>query len=269
MLDTDRNGAGENRPVRGFSDMAVLYRTHRQSAMLEQCLRQEGIPYLVAGREDFLREREVRAALYFFRHVLYPGEEASEILCRRLLGSILGEEREAGIALLTEKYRKKIKRSRPLKLLEEWREDVKSENGEAVKKLTDMSVLYPTMEDFLQTLFFGEDGDIRRIVGRKFTADAVTLMTLHGSKGLEFPVVFLFGMDKGRFPLEFGLGGADLEKERRLCYVGMTRAQEELILVGGKEASLFLQELPSECVKWEQAEKEEVQAVQMSLFDLI
>ncbi len=269
MLDTDRNGAGENRPVRGFSDMAVLYRTHRQSAMLEQCLRQEGIPYLVAGREDFLREREVRAALYFFRHVLYPGEEASEILCRRLLGSILGEEREAGIALLTEKYRKKIKRSRPLKLLEEWREDVKSENGEAVKKLTDMSVLYPTMEDFLQTLFFGEDGDIRRSVGRKFTADAVTLMTLHGSKGLEFPVVFLFGMDKGRFPLEFGLGGADLEKERRLCYVGMTRAQEELILVGGKEASLFLQELPSECVKWEQAEKEEVQAVQMSLFDLI
>mgnify|MGYP001075972225 FL=1 len=70
MLDTDRNSAGENRAVRGFSDMAVLYRTHRQAALLEKCLRQEGIPYVVAGREDFLREREVRAALYFFRYVL-------------------------------------------------------------------------------------------------------------------------------------------------------------------------------------------------------
>ena len=62
----------------------------------------------------------------------------------------------------------------------------------------------------------------------------------------------------------------DMEEERRLCYVGMTRAREELILVSGKESSPFLQELPAECVSREQAEKEEeVQAVQMSLFDLM
>ncbi len=270
MLDTDRNSAGENRAVRGFSDMAVLYRTHRQAALLEKCLRQEGIPYVVAGREDFLREREVRAALYFFRYVLYPGEEASEALCRRLLGPALGEGPEERIGLLVEKYRKKVRKSRPVKLLEEWCGDVEPENPDNMKKLTDMSVLYPTMEGFLQTLSFGEDGDIRRNGGRKFTADAVTLMTLHGSKGLEFPVVFLYGMDKGRFPLEFGGGGTDMEEERRLCYVGMTRAREELILVGGKESSPFLQELPTGCVSREQAEKEEeVQAVQMSLFDLM
>ena len=270
MLDTDQRGAGENRAVRGFSDMAVLYRTHRQAALLEKCLRQEGIPYLVAGREDFLREREARAALYFFRHVLYPNEEAAEALCRRLLGPVLGEGREEGIELLVEKYRKKVRKSRPVKLLEEWSGDVRPENPDTMKKLTDMSVLYPTMESFLQTFSFGEDGDVRRNGGRKFTADAVTLMTLHGSKGLEFPVVFLYGMDRGRFPLEFGGGDADMEEERRLCYVGMTRAREELILVSGKESSPFLQELPAECVSREQAEKEEeVQAVQMSLFDLM
>ena len=270
MLDTDQRGAGENRAVRGFSDMAVLYRTHRQAALLEKCLRQEGIPYLVAGREDFLREREARAALYFFRHVLYPNEEAAEALCRRLLGPVLGEGREEGIELLMEKYRKKVRKSRPVKLLEEWSGDVRPENPDTMKKLTDMSVLYPTMESFLQTFSFGEDGDVRRNGGRKFTADAVTLMTLHGSKGLEFPVVFLYGMDRGRFPLEFGGGDADMEEERRLCYVGMTRAREELILVSGKESSPFLQELPAECVSREQAEKEEeVQAVQMSLFDLM
>ena len=139
-----------------------------------------------------------------------------------------------------------------------------------MKKLTDMSVLYPSMENFLDTLSFGEEGDVRRNGGRKFTADAVTLMTLHGSKGLEFPVVFLYGMDRGRFPLEFGGGEADMEEERRLCYVGMTRAKEELILVCGEEASSFLQEIPGEYGKWERAGKEEpVEAIQMSLFDLI
>ena len=86
--------------MRGFSDIAILYRTHRQAALLEKCLRQEGIPYVVAGREDFLQEREVRATLYFFRHVLYLGEAASEVLCHRLLGPFLGERQEEGLILL-------------------------------------------------------------------------------------------------------------------------------------------------------------------------
>ena len=245
------------------------YRTHRQAALLEKCFRQEGIPYLVAGREDFLRERKVRAALYFFRHVLYGGEESSEKLCRRLLGPILGEAWEEKLAYLTEKYRKKVRRTRPVKLLEEWAGEISLKQEEAIKKLTDMSVLYPAMEDFFQTLSFGEDGDVRRNGGRKYTADAVTLMTLHGSKGLEFPVVFLYGMDKGRFPLEFRAAKSDLEEERRLCYVGMTRAEEELILVCAGEPSPFLSEIPAGTASREKAyqTKEEETAVQISLFD--
>ncbi len=271
MLDTDQNGAGENRPLRGFSDIAVLYRTRRQAALLEKCFRQEGIPYLVGGREDFLREREVRAALYFFRHVLDEEKGASEILCRRLLRPILEENWEEKLTFLTGKYRKKIRKARPVKLLEEWAGEIGLEQEEAIKKLTDMSVLYPTMEDFFHTLSFGEDGDVRRNGGRRYTADAVTLMTLHGSKGLEFPVVFLYGMDRGRFPLEFRTEKTGLEEERRLCYVGMTRAREELILVCAAEPSPFLSEIPPGAAKQEQAykaeEEESVQAVQISLFD--
>ncbi len=166
-----------------------------------------------------------------------------------------------------------MKRTRPVKLLEEWAGEITLENPETMKKLTNMSVLESGMEDFLQTISFGEDGDVRRNGGRKFTADAVTLMTLHGSKGLEFPVVFLYGLDKKRFPLETGAGETDGEEERRLCYVGMTRAEEELILVCGEEASCFLEELPTEGVKKERAGSPEhgktEQAVQMSLFDLM
>ncbi len=190
----------------------------------------------------------------------------------RFLNTARGESQNVRLQYLIEKYRKKIRKTRPVKLLEEWCKELTFEKGEAMKKLTDMSVLYPSMESFLHTLTFGEDGDVRRNGGRKFTADAVMLMTLHGSKGLEFPVVFLYGMDKGRFPLEFGEGETDMEEERRLCYVGMTRAKEELILVCGEEPSSFLQEIPGEYGKWERAgktEEETVQAVQMSLFDLI
>ena len=64
-------------------------------------------------------------------------------------------------------------------------------------------------------------------------------MTLHGAKGLEFPVTFIYGVRKGLIPLESEKGKTDLEEERRLLYVGMTRAMEELILTTSKEASGF------------------------------
>ena len=62
-----------------------------------------------------------------------------------------------------------------------------------------------------------------------------------------------------------------MQEERRLCYVGMTRAKEELILVCGEDKSVFLQEIPGQCVRWERTERagSGEQAVQMSLFDLL
>lgn len=89
-------------------------------------------------------------------------------------------------------------------------------------------------------------------------ADAVTLMTLHAAKGLEFPYVFMGGMEKGLFPHSRSFGDmAAMEEERRLCYVGITRAQQEVIMSWAKrrrqagtyqdmEASRFLQEIPQQ-----------------------
>jgi DNA helicase-2/ATP-dependent DNA helicase PcrA len=71
-------------------------------------------------------------------------------------------------------------------------------------------------------------------------ADSVTLMTLHNAKGLEFPVVFLAGMEEGLFPHSRSLeSDVELEEERRLCYVGMTRAKERLILTHAAERRLY------------------------------
>ena len=70
-------------------------------------------------------------------------------------------------------------------------------------------------------------------------------MTLHASKGLEFPAVLLAGLKAGSLPLETKGRPADLEEERRLFYVGMTRAKEELILAGWGDPSPFEKELPA------------------------
>ena len=87
--------------------------------------------------------------------------------------------------------------------------------------------------------------------------DSVQLMTLHSAKGLEFPVVYLVGLEQGLFPHKRAVEEGSMEEERRLCYVGMTRARERLVMTRaatrikrGKEvqrtASRFLQDIPEQ-----------------------
>jgi DNA helicase II / ATP-dependent DNA helicase PcrA len=113
----------------------------------------------------------------------------------------------------------------------------------------------PTLEAFLSTTALSSDLD------KLDDSAAVALMTLHSSKGLEFPIVFLVGLEEGLFPNYRSLNDpASLEEERRLCYVGITRAQEvlhisyarERRLYGSREpaiASQFLGELPQELLQ--------------------
>ena len=91
------------------------------------------------------------------------------------------------------------------------------------------------------------------------------LMTLHAAKGLEFPAVFVAGVNSGTLPLETQSRPADGEEERRLLFVGMTRAREELILTTGGEPSPFLVDLPGGVVR-ETLKQRERPAQQFSLF---
>ena len=113
------------------------------------------------------------------------------------------------------------------------------------------------LEGFLATAALSSDAD-----NKDTAADRVTLMTLHSSKGLEFPVVCLVGLEQGLFPSYRSLDDpASMEEERRLCYVGITRAKERLFLShacerrlwgGMREAavpSVFLSELPESLVQ--------------------
>src|SRR4051794_32621687 len=116
----------------------------------------------------------------------------------------------------------------------------------------DVSADEATVEEFLQQVaLFSEQDALRDDEG------TVTLMTMHNAKGLEFPVVFVIGCEDGVFPHSRAIEAGDLEEERRLCYVGLTRARRELymtyartrLLYGGRDWNLpsrFLDEIPAE-----------------------
>ncbi|MDK2872067.1 MAG: ATP-dependent helicase UvrD/PcrA [bacterium] len=92
-----------------------------------------------------------------------------------------------------------------------------------------------TLEAFLDKMALYTDQDLRRE-----DEDAVNFLTLHASKGLEFPVVFMVGMEQGLFPLYRSFNNhAELEEERRLCYVGMTRAKDRLYMTASRRRRIY------------------------------
>jgi DNA helicase-2/ATP-dependent DNA helicase PcrA len=114
-----------------------------------------------------------------------------------------------------------------------------------------------TIGDFLENITLASDQD-----GWDEAQDCVSVMTMHAAKGLEFPVVYMLAMEQGLLPHERSLGrDEEVEEERRLAFVGMTRAREELFLCHGRlrefrgttlyaVPSMFLEELPPEPVQW-------------------
>jgi DNA helicase-2/ATP-dependent DNA helicase PcrA len=119
----------------------------------------------------------------------------------------------------------------------------------------------PSVEEFLQQIaLFSQQDDLKSEEG------IVTLMTIHNAKGLEFPVVFLIGMEDGVFPHMRSIESGDIEEERRLAYVGITRAKQKLYLTyartralyGGTEWNLpsrFLDEIPEDRAERQQSQQ--------------
>ena len=283
-----------------WGDMAVFYRTNSMSRVIEEFLVRVGIPYKVVGGTRFYDRREIKDALAYLRAIVNPTDEVSvkRIINtpKRGVGdssigkldawaSANGESfdqavlrfDEAGVGgraatgiekflVMTTEIRKL--QAEPATIIEEALErsgylaELQSERSvEAEGRLENLSELvgmareYETVDDFLEQVSLVSDTD--DIDEEEST---VTLMTLHAAKGLEFPVVFLVGMEDGVFPHVRALGDpSELEEERRLAYVGITRAMQKLHLTSAwsrmmhgqtqyNPPSRFLDEIPSELI---------------------
>ncbi len=270
MLEAQEVFPEQEGQMRGFEDIAVLYRTHRQAELLETCLRKEGIPYVVAGRDDFLLEKAVRGTISFFKSLVQPDNRLAGQTALKLLWDLeAGDMTESIYENMAEKYKPFIKKKKPQKILDEWMKDLQLESQKGMQKLYRTAVFYQTMPEFVEVLELGVESDLRRCGEKQYTSGAVTLMTLHGSKGLEFPVVLIYGTRKGMIPFENEKYHSDEEEERRLFFVGITRAKEALILTTTKEESAFLEDIPKEMSSREKARsnKNLGNGRQMSLFD--
>ena len=248
----DMLGKGREEKLHSFGEIAVLARTHRMLRTIEQCLRRDDIPCLTSGETAFLEAPEVSGTIAFFSW-LYNGDQCSE--AEEFLG---GRE---NLLRAREQFAKN-RRLPPRKLLAGWREYMHIESR-AFDDLLD-AAHYADMPDFLEAVRMGAEGDVA--VPRGKANGAVRLTTLHGSKGLEFPVVFLCGANEELLPLSVG-EKTDEREERRLFYVGMTRAADEVIITTSGKPSPFLRELPPEIVR-EQARPKQMFR-QLTLFDAL
>ena len=217
-----------------FGDFAVLYRLNALSRPLVEAFERSGIPYQTVGQTPFFAQNDVREAL---AHLWLLHNPASQ-MHREMVGLDDGGEEEKG---------RRGEGETVAEMVEEvgWRVGLPDED---LRRLVGRAQSFGTdLQAFLEMTVLGSETDFYDP-----RADRVTLMTLHAAKGLEFPVVFMVGCEEGLLPYvrsgdREGVGdreGAPLqssvvEEERRLFYVGMTRAQQKLILLHARSRFLF------------------------------
>ncbi|PJJ71621.1 DNA helicase-2/ATP-dependent DNA helicase PcrA [Diaminobutyricimonas aerilata] len=184
--------------------IAVLYRINVQAAALESALSDAGVSYQVRGATRFFERREVREAL-----MMLKGASVS-IMDEPLFKTVSDVLRSLGWSQQAPEARGAVR--------EKW------EALDAIMGLAEQAPAGTTLREFVDDLF------ARQATQHEPTVSAVTLATLHSAKGLEWDTVFLVGLSEGLVPISYAKGFDAIDEERRLMYVGITRARRRLQL---------------------------------------
>lgn len=231
-----------------LSNFAVLYRTNAQSRALEEQFLKNGIPYHLVGGINFYHRKEIKDVLAYLRLLQNPQDSVSLKRAEKN-----GKGRLAKVLVLYEEINPQndsysthqlldlvLSRTGYLSYIDDGSEVGKS-RVENVKELLSVAEEFPQLTQFLENVALIENADKpNRKTSKQDPKEAVILMTMHSAKGLEFPIVFIIGMEEGLFPHSRSLLDLnELEEERRLCYVGITRAKERLFLTYARQRLYF------------------------------
>jgi len=223
-----------------YKDFVVLYRTNAQSRVLEESLLHVGIPYALVGGIRFYERKEIKDVISFLRLLSNLKEKVS--LKRILKLGVRRYEKFQNFA----KELGDISGYSTLDLMDavisktEYLELYNKESEENlarlenIKELRSVATEFPNLDEFLENVSLVEQEQeigMPTVWPGESAVGKITLMTLHAAKGLEFPIVFIVGMEEGLFPHSRSLFDTNqLEEERRLAYVGITRAKKLLYL---------------------------------------
>ncbi|QQG47730.1 MAG: UvrD-helicase domain-containing protein [Candidatus Woesebacteria bacterium] len=233
-----------------FNDFAILYRTNAQSRVIEEALLHSGIPYVLVGGVRFYERAEIKDILSYLRVLVNPKDSVSLKRIQKL-----GVKRFEKFKKLQENL--EIAKYTTLGLFDlviketDYLSKYKRETEENFQKLENIkefrsvAIEFPKIYEFLENVALVEAEPLfAKASKEQGKEDNVTLMTLHAAKGLEFPVVFMVGMEEGIFPHSRSLMEAsEIEEERRLAYVGITRAKELLYMTYAERRLYFGQNI--------------------------
>ncbi len=259
-----------------YEDFAILYRTNAQSRNIEDALLRENIPYNVIGSYYFYSRKEIKDLIAYLNLIYNPSDSVSlervinepkrgigaktvsnlldearlnetsvfetinsgkELEFKKLILELIEDSKEMSLSELIEDVLVKTG------LRASYENDKSLESAAKVENLNEFKSVAVSFEEngiydlstFLESVMLVSDRG-----QYKDDTDKVSVMTLHSAKGLEFKVVFIVGLEEGIFPHNRSFESlSELEEERRLMYVGITRAKKKLYLLSARNRTIF------------------------------
>lgn len=260
-----------------LSDIAVLYRTNAQSRNIEEALLRENIPFKVVGSFYFYNRKEIKDLIAYLKVIynekddinllriinvpkrkiglktienltdiaslkgisIYDAiESGKELEFKKLIEELKVEKDNLSLTELVELVLEKSGMKASLLDEKTMESEIRLENLEEFKSITrgfEEKYGVVSLEEFLSEISLVSD-----VEEYKNNDSVVTLLTVHSAKGLEFKNVFIIGLEEGIFPHKNSFDSTqDMEEERRLCYVAVTRAKNNLWLINAKKRILY------------------------------
>ena len=259
-----------------LSNMAVLYRTNAQSRTVEEAFLSNNIPYKVVGSFYFYNRKEIKDLISYLRIIYNHNDDVSllrvinvpkrgigtktienltfeanlynksiydtitsgkELEFKNIIEDIVANMANLSLTELIDYILDKTGIKKELESENSVDAEIRLENLEEFKSITknfEEAYGLASLEDFLAEISLVAD-----IEEHKDNPNTVTLMTIHSAKGLEFDYVFVVGLEEGIFPHNNSIFEGNIEEERRLCYVAITRASKKLWLINTNERMLY------------------------------